>query len=324
MKSSPSFSKFPAYLGFAYLFFLGTNGLFAQANTVNVYDQGMQMNICSYQVPKGWTLNQYISTNPWNVSDPFTAYFLEFSGPDMQNIRGLKPRIYNTWLGQSLDMVWKQSFIESYQETAFYLQLGPIQTNPEVLRMMDAKAYVGQAVGLERRVQGQLQGRQIEGVSYAVIMGDQMIASIFATVILSPQGKLDHALETYHQINASRKENFAYTMAINQVSQAYWTQSSTFQGQTKPPQDYSWPHDYDGSSSNKYIEDSYSSHDAFIDYLTESTTFLDPYSGQEVSQDGHFTYWYTNKLGDYYGTDDPSFNPYSLGSNWEEIKPLRP
>lgn len=79
---------------------------------------------------------------------------------------------------------------------------------------------------------------------------------------------------------------------------------------TRPPgSDYS--SDYDG-------------HDAFIDAIHDSTSFQDPYSGQQITQDGDYDYWYQDNLGNYYGTDDPGFDPHSLQGNWERIEPLSP
>jgi len=66
----------------------------------------------------------------------------------------------------------------------------------------------------------------------------------------------------------------------------------------------------------------YDSHDAFIDGIHGSTSFQDPYSGQQKTLDGDYDYWYQDNLGNYYGTDDPSFDPNSLQGNWERIDPL--
>ncbi len=68
----------------------------------------------------------------------------------------------------------------------------------------------------------------------------------------------------------------------------------------------------------------YDSHDAYIDSIHGSTRFQDPYSGQQITRDGDYDYWYQDNLGNYYGTDDPSFNPNSLPGNWQQIDPLSP
>ena len=68
----------------------------------------------------------------------------------------------------------------------------------------------------------------------------------------------------------------------------------------------------------------YDSHDALIDGIHETTTFQDPYSGQQVTHDGQYDYWYQDNLGNYYGTDDPSFNHHGMQGNWEQADPLAP
>jgi len=68
----------------------------------------------------------------------------------------------------------------------------------------------------------------------------------------------------------------------------------------------------------------YSSNDAFIDQIHERSTFNDPWSGQERHMDGQYDYNYTNGLGDYHRTNDPSFDPNSLQGDWQQIEPEYP
>jgi len=66
----------------------------------------------------------------------------------------------------------------------------------------------------------------------------------------------------------------------------------------------------------------YDGHDAFIDGIHDSTSFQDPYSEAQKTLDGDYDYWYQDNLGNYYGTDDPGFDPNSLPGNWQQIDPL--
>jgi len=68
----------------------------------------------------------------------------------------------------------------------------------------------------------------------------------------------------------------------------------------------------------------YDSHDSFIDGIHNSTSFQDPYSGHQITRDGVYDYWYQDNLGNYYGTDDPDFDPNSIQGNWQRIEPLTP
>ncbi|GAB4116022.1 MAG: hypothetical protein Tsb0027_06960 [Wenzhouxiangellaceae bacterium] len=78
------------------------------------------------------------------------------------------------------------------------------------------------------------------------------------------------------------------------------------------------------NTPSRPVDSDYDSHDAFIDGIHDSTSFQDPYSGRQITQDGDYDYWYQDNLGNYYGTDDPGFDPHSLQGNWERIEPLRP
>lgn len=68
----------------------------------------------------------------------------------------------------------------------------------------------------------------------------------------------------------------------------------------------------------------YNSSAAFNDAITGHTSFNDPYSGHQIKQEGHYNYWYTDGQGEYYGTDDASFDPSSLQGNWQNVQPLSP
>ncbi|MDF9795464.1 hypothetical protein OKW21_000727 [Catalinimonas alkaloidigena] len=78
------------------------------------------------------------------------------------------------------------------------------------------------------------------------------------------------------------------------------------------------------SNSGSYSTNGYSSQDAYIDQIHERSTFNDPWSEQERHMDGQYDYNYTNGLGDYYRTDDPSFDQNSLQGDWQQIEPEYP
>ena len=97
-------------------------------------------------------------------------------------------------------------------------------------------------------------------------------------------------------------------------------------GQMSQMQDQSFNNYMEGlrNSSSYNSGTDYNSQDAFIDQIHERSTFNDPWSGQEQHMDGQYDYNYTNGLGDYYRTNDPSFDPNSLQGNWQQIEPEYP
>ncbi|MEZ5658468.1 MAG: hypothetical protein R3E83_08025 [Burkholderiaceae bacterium] len=72
------------------------------------------------------------------------------------------------------------------------------------------------------------------------------------------------------------------------------------------------------------VGNEYGSHQALIDQTHERSSFADPWTNSQIALDGQYEYNFTNGLGDYYRTNDPSFDPASLQGDWRSIKPLGP
>lgn len=68
----------------------------------------------------------------------------------------------------------------------------------------------------------------------------------------------------------------------------------------------------------------YGGQQAVVDQIHERSSFADPWTNSEVALDGQYKHNFTNGLGDYYRTDDPSFDPASLQGDWRRIDPLGP
>ncbi len=69
----------------------------------------------------------------------------------------------------------------------------------------------------------------------------------------------------------------------------------------------------------------YSTNDYFLDTITGYSTYNDPYSGYQVRVEGHYRYNYTDGYGNYYGTDDPWFDPNrEFSGYWYPVDPLSP
>jgi len=113
-------------------------------------------------------------------------------------------------------------------------------------------------------------------------------------------------------------------MANNQAAFNAHQQNMRSMSQTQDASYNSYMNGLRNSGSYSSNGSDYSSHNAFIDQMHERSTFNDPYSGQEMHLDGQYDYNYTNGLGDYYRTDDPSFDPNSLQGDWQQIEPQYP
>ena len=127
------------------------------------------------------------------------------------------------------------------------------------------------------------------------------------------QRRMQQASAAHRQRMANRQASFnAHQQNMQSMSQAQDASYNSYMNNLR------------NSGSYNSSGSDYSSHNAFIDQMHERSTFNDPYSGQEMHLDGQYDYNYTNGLGDYYRTDDPSFDPNSLQGDYQQIEPQYP
>jgi len=145
-------------------------------------------------------------------------------------------------------------------------------------------------------------------------------------------------IDTDIKIGESAKANPQYQQAQQQISQrasrqrmrANQQQFDSHQRMMKDryrsndQQNQQWMNNFRNDNAGSAGSNGYSGQDAYIDSIHERNTFYDPDSGQNVSRDGQYEQNYTDGLGNYYGTNDPSFNPNSLQGDWQATEPLRP
>lgn len=68
----------------------------------------------------------------------------------------------------------------------------------------------------------------------------------------------------------------------------------------------------------------YGGQQAVVDQIHGRSSFTDPWTNSQIALDGQYKYNFTNGLGDYYRTNDVSFEPASLQGDWRKIDPLGP
>jgi hypothetical protein len=140
------------------------------------------------------------------------------------------------------------------------------------------------------------------------------------------------------RINASRVENPQYKMRSQQImaqrnqhAQAIMqSRQDWFEVHNASMRQASQMRFQSAQAFSEYLksggiasrDNPYTTNDQFTDYLRDTTTFNDPYTGHRVTQQGRYDYWFTDRLGNYYGTNDPNFNRHSLRGEWFPITPL--
>ncbi|WPP49748.1 hypothetical protein [Catalinimonas niigatensis] len=323
-----------------------------------VMDQGLQMPVGTYHIPQGWKLIQDIAVDP-STNQPVRDK-LDIVGPKGELIRALGSSQYGGMTGidfmQGLQRVLSRLELEQ-------VQVGNMEQDPEAQqRLMRFSIYQRminngtQVQCMKAPVSGYRNGQHYEGVIQVTQVGAQM-GALSAIGAIAPAGNTASLMKIKSEIDNSLEYNPAYEQRREQIQQAVLQRNAAFHNQQMANssaahqqrmadnqaafdahqgrmRDMSQLQDAqhkrymsDPISSGSYNSSSssgYGSHDAYIDGIHERSTFDDPWSGQQQNMDGQYDYNYTNGLGEYYRTNDPSFNPNSLQGDWQEITPLNP
>ena len=336
----------------------------AGGERVAIRDYGLRMIRGTQIVPHGWTLTQDIATDPntaravryrLDLRGPDGALirglgvgtYTQMIGTDLEQ----------TWRGmvmQGLQQEVQDLALGSLQRSATLERLNGFQRAVQMGRQRGLEVR-----GLEAPLRGTAHGRPVEGMVYVLnFAGAQTpgVGSVQVTALISPPGRLAETLrlneqiadsyrpdpqyeQRMHQINqmvqqrqqAQHQQRMAHSQALHQQRMA--DNQARFQAHQQMMQErydasdrqhQQWMDDFRSSGSSAYAGSDYTGHEAFIDGIHERSTFEDPYSGQQVQHEGQYDHWYTNGLGDYYGTDDPAFNSNSLNGDWQPIEPRRP
>ncbi|MEM6841602.1 MAG: hypothetical protein AAF632_05215 [Bacteroidota bacterium] len=214
---------------------------------------------------------------------------------------------------------------------------------------------------LEVEISGQRNGQPYKGALgfmkgvQPTAMGEAGILMPF-TILLAPANHFENSLAFTEEIGKNTVSNPAHEQRMEQINQramqqihangqqrmqqaqaahqqrmanrqaAFDAHQKNIQsmGQIQDASYNSYMNNLRNSGSYSSSGSNYSSQDAFVDQIYERSTFNDPYSGQEMNLDGQYDYNYTNGLGDYYRTDDPSFDPNSMQGDWQQIDPQYP
>lgn len=345
--------KFNSLISFSILFFLSlcfTSCLQANntedfAKRVDIYDHGINMQISTYQLPYGWKVDHRIVTATQDYTRFFKSYKFDFLGPKKEVIRNVAPVSFCPYLGESVDEVWHQTMVQQLQP------FGKFSTGPLL------KGYYGKSLFpelanypgiklIESHVSGYRNGRAFEGVCIGFLSYGDYASQLNALIILSPKGQLQNTMKTYLVIRQSKQENRQYTQYITRLNQQkiqyYLKNQKTIKDQrerhfnewqernreavaaysaaNRSFNDY-LKGNYSGGNSNR--NGAYSTQDAFNDHVKGTTSFDDSYLGYRVAKQGNYNYWYTDGYGNYYGTNDPGFDPNTLNGSWRRAQPVR-
>lgn len=306
-----------------------------------LYDAGLQMNISTYYLPEGWQIDADIRTTKTDYTRFYSRYKFDIHGTAGEVVRNVAPVRYTPYLGESTQKVWHQSLVQ---------QLAPFgQFQGGQLTQSDYGSYLFPELVniqgiqfIQSYVHGTRNGRAFEGLCIGILFYGEYSAMFSSVLILSPKGFWEQTVENYRWIRINKVDNPQYQQTVarlNQQKNQKSSQNAQLYMSVRQQQFDSWQKSHQATVNayaqsnaqfNQYLKGDYSSgsgqmnsNEAFNNYLQDVTAFDDSYLGYRVKQSGHYDYWFTNGSGEYYGTNDPGFDPYHLGSDWARTYPVR-
>jgi hypothetical protein len=328
------------------------------SNTTSVImDKGLNIPLGRIVVPKGWTLRQNIISTTHTAG--FQAFQLELHGPNDElimylplNVQYMKTADFFTgqMQGYGFEELAQYLVSEMLREksqglTAFGFQVDrKTQQDPQFRKMeAEVRQLIGSLTPHEFQIKGQYKGKCVQGsgivlqVDYSQNLQGMGTAGVLfnGAIVIATPDRLSQTLKLSETVQlefnpqwdqakdqiirndtdrmtASHNARMANQKAsFNAQQQAYHQTQAAYQSQND-----AWYHNNLGAGSQ------YNSSAAFTDAITGHTSFQDPYTGHQIKQEGHYNHWYTNQHGEYYGTDDASFNPATLQGDWQAIEPL--
>ena len=299
---------------------------------VSLYDYGLKMNIATYQLPAGWKVNQKIVTDLYNDHRFYSDYRCDFLGPRGEVISNVAPIRFSAVLGQPLQQAWQVALQQRLAQFGKF-QLGPRSASRYYRHVFPQLAHWSPQVFAESYVTGYRNGQAFEGICIGII-ANGMTGQFTAQIILAPKGKFNSLIQTLQQINASKRDNPQYQSRITQLNQqknqrvsarhqAFMNQQRVIYNQHRArlAAIRSTSSSSTVASGNAY--GTYSVQDAYNDHIKGTTRFDDEYLGYRVPVDGQYDRWFSDGLGHYLGSNDPSFDPASLGGSWQQVQPVR-
>lgn len=325
--------------------------------TITIIDQAMNKPMSRMTIPAGWKLRQDVASNL--QAGGFTKFTIEVTAPDGGMYIVLPKntsysQIPDSWTGQMTGY----GFVElatymtqmTLRDKSAPLQISGLRPSakssqtPEHQQYKQKMAQMGYDYEVyEMPISGNINGQAWKGeagfaiLDYSRQTGGQMRGGVimYGAVQIAPaqnyatfeaQCKLikyatdpnwdaiqsNRIRQQTQQSNASHQSRMASNQAAFDATQkAHRETQAAYQASND-----SW---YD---RNLGAGSEYNSTSAFNDAMTGHSTFNDSYSGHQTRQEGHYNYWYSNGLGEYYGTDDANFNPASLQGDWQSVQPL--
>jgi|GEM_PF-2565703 len=311
--------------------------------TFSIYDHGLNMKIATYNLPTGWRIDHRIITATNDYTRFFKSYKFDFHGNKKEVIRNFEPVKFCPAIGESLPKTWHRTMVQQLEPFGKFAGGELTQTSWGRYIFPQFENVPGLQL-VESFVTGYRNGQAFEGVCIGFLAYGEYASLFNGVIILSPKGQLQATADKYIRMNNSKRDNPQYTRKIQQLNQQKNNQYVNYAQQimrSRKQQFDAWQRAHksavDAYSSsnaafNKYLKGGssgsssngpYTPQDGFNDSVQGVTSFDDAYLGYRVKKNGFYDYWYTDGFGNYHGTNDPGFDPSTLGSNWKRAYPVQ-
>ncbi len=299
--------------------------------TVQLIDRGYGMVMATVQIPQNWNVQQNLATNRQMGS--IEAYQLDYYSPNGELIRLMKPTSYSSYYGQSFQSTWNQLMQQYLYPVVQGIRFQQMTQSRKILSTKYANDFAqynfGKLEGYEQRFTGTMSGRPVEGVVYGLYLRGQM-EQIIPLAVISPQGHLAQTIQVYDMIDRNCHENPQYVQLVHGEmgarAMAHNKRMMNHNNRTKQLREEIYSiHQQQREDFNRSIREEglgyngsrHTINDQVTDAIRGEMTIENSWSGEQERVDQSYKYWYTNPLGQKYGTNNPSFNPQTLpGGNW--------
>ena len=301
-----------------------------QGSRVELFDHGLQVPIRQFTLPSGWRVNQHIATDTTDVWRFFSSYVLDFFGPHGEVSTALMPRAVYPAMGENWEQVWLQLFDERVGRFGDF-QIGPTMESA-LAQALFPQSFAYRIPIYERGFTGTFQGIPVDGRLFATVGQTQTSLILYPSAVFAPRGRLPAAIDALARMAASQTDDPRYAQASQQLManrmqqhrQMMQANQSWFAGHMASMRQASQMQTQSNQQFSASLKSTYTTDDQFTDYVRDTTTFLDPWSNQQVYQMGQHDYWFTDGLGNYIGSDNPLYEPSPLTGDWNRIEPLQP
>jgi len=305
---------------------------------VKIYDRGVGKVMYTVEIPVDWQVAQNIYTNPANGK--LQNFQLDYTGPEGEWIRVVKPSTYSPQFGQQFHGFWNELLHYSLGNSLQQARIGRLQSSREPLQTSSAqkaiRQFPGNYQGFIQQLSGYINGTPYEGIASIMHTTNQMSGIILATIALSPKGTLGRTLAVQKLMDGRISSNSGeYRSALAQAGSRGLAASAADHNQrmaglyAKTQRMYQDLSDAQSLSNASFSQDmrssglgyngnSHTANDQFTDYLTDAYTIENPYSGLQERVDNTYQYWFINAAGEKRGTNDPNLDLTSVpGGTWK-------